>query len=365
MHPPRLRGSPVRKRGNALAIIAQRTQGCGFRSKVLHLYPELKAAGMGRTGRAVLGLVLLAVCAAAQQAQAPAQQQQQQQQQMVASGPATTFTNMAQQVAQLSAFPNAPGTQHNTYTQQAASQASADASTQLQSTGTANSGSQAQRGQAQQYVWAPQAAPTTQTTTQAATSNQAATNPAQQANPNMPPQPPQLPSNGPVPNPQGAINQIGSVVQAAGSLASAQQALSSAGAAASSGDILQTVGQAAQAVQAVQKAAGDVGNAQKTIQSGGTYTASPMAQTVASPSPPTININIPGLGGHGGVQGPPGISYTAPTSQTVSQGAQQSSDPLSAIGSALAQAAFGGGLNQPAANTATLQAKNALGRKFA
>ncbi len=71
--------------------------------------------------------------------------------------------------------------------------------------------------------------------------------------------------------------------------------------------------------QAVQKAAGDVGNAQKTIQSGGSYTASPMAQTVASPSPPTININIPGLGGNGGVQGPPGISYAAPASQTVSQ----------------------------------------------
>lgn len=47
------------------------------------------------------------------------------------------------------------------------------------------------------------------------------------------------------------------------------------------------------------------------------------------------------------------------------QGTQQSSDPLAAIGSALAQAAFGGGLNQPAANTATLQAKNVLGRKFA
>lgn len=71
--------------------------------------------------------------------------------------------------------------------------------------------------------------------------------------------------------------------------------------------------------QAVQKAAGDVGNAQKTIQSGGSYTASPMAQTVASPSAPTININIPGLGGNGGVQGPPGISYAAPASQTVSQ----------------------------------------------
>ncbi len=56
-------------------------------------------------------------------------------------------------------------------------------------------------------------------------------------------------ADGPAPNPQGTINQIGSVVQAAGSLASAQQALSSAGAAANSGDILQTVGNAAQALQ--------------------------------------------------------------------------------------------------------------------
>jgi hypothetical protein len=56
-------------------------------------------------------------------------------------------------------------------------------------------------------------------------------------------------ADAPQPNPQGTINTIGSVVQAAGSLASAQQALSSAGSAAGSGDILQTVGQAAQAVQ--------------------------------------------------------------------------------------------------------------------
>ncbi len=63
-------------------------------------------------------------------------------------------------------------------------------------------GVQAQRSQAQQYVWAPQAAPTTQTTTQngqVATANQAATNSAQQANPNMPPQPPQLPASEPTP----------------------------------------------------------------------------------------------------------------------------------------------------------------------
>lgn len=50
------------------------------------------------------------------------------------------------QVAQLSTFPNGPGTQRTAYTQQAASQASPDASaqasSQLQSTGTANSGSQ-------------------------------------------------------------------------------------------------------------------------------------------------------------------------------------------------------------------------------
>lgn len=69
-----------------------------------------------------------------------------------------------------------------------------------------------------------------------------------------------------------------------------------------------------------------------------------------------------------------GTAYGAQTGGQT--GTQQSSDPINAIGSALAQAAFGGGLNQPAAglnqqaaNTATLQAKNmfnnALGRRFA
>ena len=56
-------------------------------------------------------------------------------------------------------------------------------------------------------------------------------------------------ADAPQPNPQGTIITIGSVVQAAGSLANAQQALSSVGSAAGSGDILQAVGQAAQAVQ--------------------------------------------------------------------------------------------------------------------
>lgn len=65
--------------------------------------------------------------------------------------------------------------------------------------------------------------------------------------------------------------------------------------------------------QAVQRAAGDVGNAQKSIQTNGAYVASPIPQ--ASPSPPTVNINVPGLGGNGGTQGPPGISYAAPAAQ--------------------------------------------------
>lgn len=69
--------------------------------------------------------------------------------------------------------------------------------------------------------------------------------------------------------------------------------------------------------QAVQKAAGDVGNVQKSIQTNGAYVASPIPQAV--PSPPTININVPGLGGNGGVQGPPGISYTAPATQNAAQ----------------------------------------------
>jgi hypothetical protein len=69
--------------------------------------------------------------------------------------------------------------------------------------------------------------------------------------------------------------------------------------------------------QAVQKAAGDVGNVQKSIQTNGAYVASPIPQAV--PSPPTININVPGLGGNRGVQGPPGISYTAPATQNAAQ----------------------------------------------
>jgi len=57
-------------------------------------------------------------------------------------------------------------------------------------------------------------------------------------------------------------------------------------------------------VQAVQKAAGDVSNAQKTLQSGGQVQATP---TPTPTAPPAININIPGLGGN---QAPAGISYT-------------------------------------------------------
>jgi hypothetical protein len=74
--------------------------------------------------------------------------------------------------------------------------------------------------------------------------------------------------------------------------------------------------------QAVQKAATDVGSAQKALQSGGA-SASPIP--VATPSPPTININIPGLGGNGGTQGQPGISYSAPTTQAANQVLFQSS----------------------------------------
>lgn len=52
------------------------------------------------------------------------------------------------------------------------------------------------------------------------------------------------------------------------------------------------------------------------------------------------------------------VSYGAPA--TTTGGSTGGSDPLATIGSALAQAAFGGGLAQPAAaaqNTATFQSK--------
>jgi hypothetical protein len=69
--------------------------------------------------------------------------------------------------------------------------------------------------------------------------------------------------------------------------------------------------------QAVQKAATDVGSAGKALQSGG---ASATPIPFSTPSPPTLNINIPGLGGNGGAQGPPGLSYSAPaTTQTTTQ----------------------------------------------
>lgn len=48
-----------------------------------------------------------------------------------------------------------------------------------------------------------------------------------------------------------------------------------------------------------------------------------------------------------------------------SQAAAQPADPLAAIGSALAQAAFGGGLSQPAAaNVASLQQNSAPNQHF-
>ena len=77
--------------------------------------------------------------------------------------------------------------------------------------------------------------------------------------------------------------------------------------------------------QAVQKAASEVGAAQRTIQSGGTAVApavqqQPQQQVQAAPAPPTININIPGLGGNGGAaQGPPGITYTPSAAQGTGQ----------------------------------------------
>ena len=61
-------------------------------------------------------------------------------------------------------------------------------------------------------------------------------------------------ADGPAADPQAALNTIGSVVNAAGSLASAQQALGTASTAAASGDVLQTVGSAAQALQVIHRA---------------------------------------------------------------------------------------------------------------
>ena len=63
-----------------------------------------------------------------------------------------------------------------------------------------------------------------------------------------------------------------------------------------------------------------------------------------------------------GQASPYGASSTQGAGGSASGG---SSDPIHAIGSALA-GAFGGGLNQPAASsTATLQSQNGLGRKMA
>lgn len=62
--------------------------------------------------------------------------------------------------------------------------------------------------------------------------------------------------------------------------------------------------------QAVQKAAGDVSNAQKTLQSGGQVSMPTPTPTPAAP--PALNINIPGLGGN---QAPAGVTYTPGTGQ--------------------------------------------------
>ncbi|CAK0756403.1 hypothetical protein CVIRNUC_002452 [Coccomyxa viridis] len=190
-----------------------------------------------------------------------------------------------------------------------------------------------------------------------------------QGNPGLPPKPPALGShaNGPAPNPQAILNSLGSVVTAANSVAGAQQALSSA-TVGGNGNMLQSAGNAAQALEAVQKAAGDVSDAQKTLQSGGRVVATP---TPTPSPPPTLNINIPGLGGNQAQQNGASMStpsttnsypaYTgqttqgtqtmsAPTTQAMSAPTTQSAqagNPLSALGGALAQA-LSGGNNQAA-----------------
>ena len=63
--------------------------------------------------------------------------------------------------------------------------------------------------------------------------------------------------------------------------------------------------------QAVQKAAGDVSDAQKTLQSGGRVVATP---TPTPSPPPTLNINIPGLGGSQAQQN--GASMSTPSTTT-------------------------------------------------
>lgn len=56
-------------------------------------------------------------------------------------------------------------------------------------------------------------------------------------------------ADGPAPNPQALLNSLGSVVTAASSVANAQQAVTSAAAGGGNGNILQSAGTAAQALE--------------------------------------------------------------------------------------------------------------------
>ncbi len=56
-------------------------------------------------------------------------------------------------------------------------------------------------------------------------------------------------ADGPAPNPQALLNSLSSVVTAASSVANAQQAVSSAAAGSENGNILQSAGSAAQALE--------------------------------------------------------------------------------------------------------------------
>ena len=56
-------------------------------------------------------------------------------------------------------------------------------------------------------------------------------------------------ADGPAPNPQALLNSLGSVVTAASSVASAQQAVTSAASGSGSGNVLQAAGDTAQALE--------------------------------------------------------------------------------------------------------------------